>query len=99
VVVLVVRLRNCRCVQCRGGWDGLALSFAVDSVVFKGLLGSGVREGLAFLIRQKRCLRRVVNGWGSLRISSLGGHRGLFCVARTVGAKCWEPACLGKLIQ
>jgi hypothetical protein len=30
---------------------------------------------------------------------SLGGHRRLFFVARTMGAKCWEPACLGKLIQ
>jgi hypothetical protein len=77
----------------------LALSFALDSIVFKGLLGSGVHEGLSFLIHQKRCLRRVVNGWGNLRISSLGGHRGLFFVARTVGAKCWEPAFLCKLIQ
>jgi hypothetical protein len=81
-----------------GGGMVLALSFAVDSVVFKGLLG-GVREGLAFLIRQKCCLRRVINGWGNLRISSLGGHRGSFFIARTVGAKCWEPACLDKLIQ
>jgi hypothetical protein len=73
----------------------VALSFAVDGVIFEGLLGGG----LAFLIRQKRCLRRVVNGWGSLRVNSLVGHRGLFFVARTVGAKCWEHACLGKLIQ
>jgi hypothetical protein len=77
----------------------LALSFVVDSVVFEGLLGGSVREGLAFLIRQKCCLCRVVNGWGSLRISSLGGQHGSFFVARTVGAKCWQPACLGKLIQ
>jgi hypothetical protein len=77
----------------------LALSFAFDSVIFKGLLGGGVREGLAFLIRQKRCLCRVVNGWGSLRISSLRGHRGSFFVAQTMGAKCWEHACLGNLIQ
>jgi IS30 family transposase len=35
----------------------------------------GICEGLAFLVRQKRCLRRVVDGWGSLQISSLGGHR------------------------
>jgi hypothetical protein len=67
------------------------LPFAIDSVFFEGLLGGGVREGLAFLVRQNRCLRHVVDGWGSLRISSLGGHRGLFFVARTVGAKCWEP--------
>jgi hypothetical protein len=30
----------------------LALSFAVDSVIFEGLLGGVVREGLAFLFRQ-----------------------------------------------
>jgi hypothetical protein len=51
----------------------LVLSFAVDNVVFEGLLEGGVREVLAILISQKRCLHRVVNGWDSLRISSLGG--------------------------
>jgi hypothetical protein len=30
----------------------LALSFAVDSVIFEGFLGDGVREGLAFLLHQ-----------------------------------------------
>jgi hypothetical protein len=58
-----------------------ALPFAVDNVVFEGLLGGGVREGLTFLVRQKCCLLRVVDGWGNLRISSLGGHRGLFFIA------------------
>jgi hypothetical protein len=33
----------------------------------------------------------------SLRISSLGCHHGLFFVARTVGAKCWDLICMGKL--
>jgi hypothetical protein len=28
------------------------LSFAVDSVIFEGLLGGDAREGLAFLFRQ-----------------------------------------------
>jgi hypothetical protein len=77
-------------------WRCLLLLTASSS---KASWGGGVREGLAFRIRQKRCVRRVVDGRGSLRISSLGGHRGLFFVARTMGAKCWEPACLGKLIQ
>jgi hypothetical protein len=35
-----------------GGGVILALSFAVDSVIFEGLLGGGVRKGLAFLFRQ-----------------------------------------------
>jgi hypothetical protein len=35
----------------RGGMV-LALSFAVDSVIFKCLLGGVVREGLAFLFHQ-----------------------------------------------
>jgi hypothetical protein len=75
------------------------LPFAVDNVVFEGFLGGGVREGLAFFVCQRRCLCRVVDGWGSLRISSLGGHHGLFFVARTMGAKCWEPFRPGRLIQ
>jgi hypothetical protein len=72
-----------------GGGVVLALSFA-DSFIFEGLLGGVVREGLAFFLNQQRCLRCFVDGWGCLRASSLGGHRGLFFVAPTVGAKCWN---------
>jgi hypothetical protein len=36
---------------------------------------------------------------GNLQISSFGGHHGLFFVARTVGAKCWEPFRPCRLIQ
>jgi hypothetical protein len=84
---------------CLGRIFGTAIAYgAVEEggVVFT--LPFAVREGLAFLVRQKRCLRRIVDGWGSLRISSLWGHHGLFFVARTVGAKCWEPFRLGRLI-
>jgi hypothetical protein len=73
-----------------GGGVILALSLVVDSVIFEGLLGGVVREGFAFLLRQECCLHRVIDGCGSLRGCSLGGHRGLFFVAQTVGAKCWN---------
>jgi hypothetical protein len=35
----------------------------------------------------------------AFELARLGGHRGLFFVARTMGARCWEPFRLGRLIQ
>ena len=57
-----------------------ALSLAVDSVIFEGLLGGVVRKGFAFLLRQERCLRRVVDGGGGLRTCSIGAIAGCFLV-------------------
>jgi hypothetical protein len=73
-----------------GGGVVLPLSLADDSVIFEGLLGGGVREGFAFLLRQECCLGRIVDGCGGLGCCSLGGHREMFFVARTVGAICWN---------
>jgi hypothetical protein len=73
-----------------GGGVVLALSLTVDDDIFEGLLKSVVHEGFSFLLRQERCLRRVVDGSGGLRACSLGGHRGMFLVAPTVGAKSWN---------
>jgi hypothetical protein len=52
VVVLVVRHRTAGAYSAIGGGVVLALSLAIDSVIFEGLLGVGVREGLAFLFCQ-----------------------------------------------
>jgi hypothetical protein len=49
-----------------GGGVVLVLSLVVDGVIFEGLLKGVVREGFAFLLRQERCLRRVVDGSGGL---------------------------------
>jgi hypothetical protein len=52
VVVLVVRHRTAGAYSAIGGGVVLALSLAIDSVIFEGLLGVGVRKGLAFLFCQ-----------------------------------------------
>jgi hypothetical protein len=48
-------------------------SLAVDSVIFEGLLGGGVREGFAFLLRQECYLCCIVDGCDGLGSCSLGG--------------------------
>jgi hypothetical protein len=94
-VVLVVVLRSCRCIGCLRGWVLLALSFA-DSFIFGGFLGGVVREGLAFFLSQQRCLCCFVDGWGCLRISSLGCHRGLFVRSTNDRRQMLGLASLGK---
>jgi hypothetical protein len=76
-------------------WRCLLLLTASSSKASWG----GVREGLAFILHQLCCLRRVVNGWGSLQICSLAGHRGLFFRSTNGGRQMLEPALQGKLIQ
>jgi hypothetical protein len=70
----------------------LALSLVDDVVIFKGLLRGVVREGFAFLLRQECCLHRVVDGCGTLRGCSLGGHRGVFFRRTNSGRQMLEPA-------
>jgi hypothetical protein len=55
----------------------IALPLA-ECVVFAGFLVGGVDKGLALFLGQQHCLRSFVNGWGCLRASSLGCHRGWF---------------------
>jgi hypothetical protein len=62
------------------------LPLTVDGVVFKGFLKGVVREDFAFLLRQERCLRRIVDGGGDHRTCSLGGHHGMF-YRRTNGGR------------
>jgi hypothetical protein len=71
----------------------LALSLAVDSVIFEGLLGGDVRKGFAFLLRQECYLRCVVAG------CFLGGHRGLFFRRTNGGHQMLEPTLQDRLIQ
>jgi hypothetical protein len=67
-------------------WRCLLLT-ASSSKASWGVLSA---RALPFFLSQQRCLRCFIDGWGCLRTSSLGGHRGLFFVARTVGAKYWN---------
>jgi hypothetical protein len=76
----------------------IALSLA-DGVVFAGFLVGGVCKGLALFLGQERCLRCFVNGWGCLRASSLGCHRGWFVRSTNGGHQMLELALLGKMIQ
>jgi hypothetical protein len=76
----------------------IALSLA-ECVVFAGFLVGGVDKGLALFLGQQRCLRCFVNGWGCLRASSLGCHRGWFFCSTNGGCQMLELALLGKLIQ
>jgi hypothetical protein len=76
----------------------IALSLA-ECVVFAGFLVGGVCEGLALFLGQQHCLRCFVHGWGCLRASSLGCHRGWFFRSTNGGRQMLEPALLGKLIQ
>jgi hypothetical protein len=76
----------------------IALSLA-ERVVFAGFLVGGVCRGLALFLGQQRCLRCFINGWGCLRASSLGCHRGWIFRSTNGGRQMLELALLGKLIQ
>jgi hypothetical protein len=76
----------------------IALSLA-ERVVFAGFLVGGVYRGLVLFLGQQPCLRCFVNGWGCLRASSLGCHRGWFFSSTNGGRQMLELALLGKLIQ
>jgi hypothetical protein len=78
---------------------GCSLRSLAECVVFAGFLVGGVDKGLALFIGQQRCLRCFVNGWGCLRASSLGCHRGWFFRSTNGGRQMLELALLGKLIQ
>jgi hypothetical protein len=80
------------------GWSWCCLLLLTASSS-KASWGGGVREGLAFLLRQQRCLRRVISGWGSLRIFSLGAHHGLFFQSTNGGRQMLEPSLQDKSIQ
>jgi hypothetical protein len=55
-------------------------------------LVGGVDKGLALFLGQQRCLRCFVNGWGCLRASSLGCHRGWFFRSTNGGRQMLELA-------
>jgi hypothetical protein len=76
----------------------IALALA-ECVVFTCFLVGGVCNGLALFLGQQRCLRCFVNGWGCLRASSLGCHRGWFFRSTNGGRQMLELALRGKLIQ
>jgi hypothetical protein len=96
--VVAVVLRSCRCGGCGGCRLIIALSLA-KCVVFAGFLVGGVDKGLALFLGQQRCLRCFVNGWGCLRASYVGCHRGWFLRSTNGGRQMLELALLGKMIQ
>jgi hypothetical protein len=71
----------------------------VECVVFAGFLMGGVDKGLALFLGQQRCLCCFVNGWGCLRVSSLGCHRGWLFRSTNGGRQMLELALLGESIQ
>jgi hypothetical protein len=81
-----------------GGGLFIALPL-VECVVFAGFLMGGVDKGLALFLSQQRCLRCFVNGWGCLRASSLGCHRGWFSHSTNGGRQKLELALPSRMIQ
>ena len=67
---------------------------SAGNIVFSGLLvgGLGEGEGLALSCGQQCCLRSLV----SLRVSSLGCHRGWSCRGTNGGRQMLELALSGK---
>jgi hypothetical protein len=75
------------------GAEGVVFAGA-GNIVFSGLLvgGLGEGEGLALSCGKQRCLRSLV----SLRVSSLGCHRGWFCRSTNGGRQMLELALSSK---
>jgi hypothetical protein len=88
-VVHAVRLRSCRCVGCLRGWVLLALSFA-DSFIFGGLLGVLSVRALPFFSASSAAFAASSMDGTAFELARLGAIMGCLCVARTVGAKCWN---------
>jgi hypothetical protein len=76
----------------------IALPLA-ECVVFAGFVVGDVDKGLALFLGQQRCLCCFVNGWGCLRASSLGCHRGWFFRSTDGGRQMLELALSSKMIQ
>ena len=73
-----------------GGGVILALSLAVDSVVFKGLLGVVSVRALPFFSARSAAFAVSSMDAVAFEVSLLGAITGCFFVAQTVGAKCWN---------
>jgi hypothetical protein len=67
----------------------LALSFA-NNFIFEGLLGVLSMRALPFFLASSAAFAASSMDGAAFELARLGGHRGLFFVARTVGAKCWN---------
>jgi hypothetical protein len=74
-----------------GGGVVLALSLAIDNVIFEGLLGMVSARALPFFSASSAAFAVSLIDGTAFEFSLLGGIMGCFFVARTVGAKCWNP--------
>jgi hypothetical protein len=73
-----------------GGGVILALSLAVDSVIFEGLLGAVSTRALPFFSARSAAFVASSMDATAFEVVLLGGIAGCFFVARTLGAKCWD---------
>jgi hypothetical protein len=81
-------LRTASAHSAIGGGVILALSLAVDSVIFKGLLGALSARALPFFSARSAAFAALSMDAAAFEVSLLGAIAGCFFVARTVGAKC-----------
>ena len=68
----------------------LALSLAVDSVIFEGLLGVLSARALPFFFARSAAFVASSMDATAFEVALLGAIAGCFFVTRTVGAKCWN---------
>jgi hypothetical protein len=68
----------------------LALSLAVDSVIFEGLLGVVSTRALPFFSTSSAAFAASSMDGVAFEVALLGAIAGCFFIARTVGAKCWN---------
>jgi hypothetical protein len=85
---VAVVLRSCRCGDCLRVWV-VHCAASSECVIFACFLVGGVDKGL-------RC---SINGWGCLRASSLGCHRGWFSRSTNGERQMLELALPSRMIQ
>jgi hypothetical protein len=73
-----------------GGGVILALSLAVDSVIFEGLLGVVFTRALPFFCARSATFVASSMDATAFEVALFGAIAGCFFVARTMGAKCWN---------
>lgn len=68
----------------------LALSLAVDSVIFEGLLGVLSMRALPFFSARSAAFAASSMDATTFKVALFGAIAGCFFVARKMGAKCWN---------
>jgi hypothetical protein len=73
-----------------GGGVILALSLAVDNVIFEGLLRALSARALPFFSARSAAFAASSMDAAAFKVALLGAIASCFFVTRTVGAKCWN---------